>query len=145
MTEEKNIKGPEVFFWIAWLIVSPLLLYTLIVAPAGLALAILVGLNKMGFVLVGAFALAGGLAGRLVCGRNGGFTKGVIFSVAPFLVLFGFFSIQHSYFSDESSTKNAENEAGPILAKQAIISINGLYTESIPLRYGLLGCPFNRS
>ena len=87
MHSAKKFSREKIGIWIAWSVLSTLLLYALLHSPAGLILVIIVGLSGQGFAILTAIAVGGGIVGRLVCGHHGGFVRGVAFSLTPFVIL----------------------------------------------------------
>jgi hypothetical protein len=133
--------------WLAWMALSPFLLYALIQTPVGIGLLFLMAVGGGPLVAslgITIFAgLIGGLIGKGVCVCDG-FVKGFVFVVLPVIELVLGASIYRSHFSDESFIKNAEKKASAIFITQPMIPITGLYTESIPLKSALYGMLIER-
>jgi hypothetical protein len=125
--------------WVAWIILSPIILYKLLTSEiaAGLLILLAIGGGGIGFLLIPViivFIICGSI-GQNACERNG-FAKGIVFVLIPIIGLC--LSLAYNTENSEKS-KEAKADTLRLLADLDMIEVDGIYTGSIPLRYELYG------
>ena len=138
MADAEKTAGKKVLFWVVWSIVSSTILFFLINSPIGLGL-LLLAMGGGGPYLVIAFIVfifSGGAIGSRSSSGGNGFALGVAFCLAPFAILLSF-AVVSDYWSDPLLIQREEKRAEKIISKLPPIPINGLYVESISLKWAL--------
>lgn len=128
--------------WVIWAIISSVVLIFLSEYLAWVALGLLIiGGRPLALGALVVIGLSGGVIGRRTV-RGGGFALGAIYALTPFVLWAFYGAVSHHYTSMQY--QRAQDNAAEILRKQPLIPINGIYAESISLKFALYGLLVDR-